>query len=66
MDNIDKYIVEIINSEGYDHKDSWFKGIGWYYLDETWSLNWGGNTEEKAIVAFSNYVKWTFKNGNNI
>ena len=35
---------------------SWFIGPGWYFIDKTYNLQWGGWTEEQAKLVFMDYV----------
>lgn len=33
----------------------WFKGSGWYFIDETCNLQWGGDTREEALKTLQEY-----------
>jgi len=48
-------VIFIKNVRSLDSGD-WFIGAGWYFIDETWNLQWGGHTEEKAKLTFMDYV----------
>lgn len=48
-------ILYIKRARGID-TDAWFLGSGYYFIDETSNLQWGGDTREEAEEALDLYV----------
>jgi len=48
-------VLHIKNAKSID-ASLWFKGTGWYFIDETSNLQWGGHTKEAAVAALLDYA----------